>query len=117
MGKATKVSLVHRQALNEIMIYTSRAPQRAKFAPAIFMRALRVTLCMTQAGLARRAGMTQAQIVRLESGRDARLDTWRKVYDAMFCDLLIIPKPRKQRPGEELAQRRVDKPDGNPWSN
>ncbi len=97
MGRIAQIPLPHRQALNATLVYTSRAPEKARRDPATYMRALRVELRMSQAVLARRAGMTQAQIDRLEKGRaDARLGTWRRVFEAMFCELLVVPLARKR---------------------
>jgi transcriptional regulator with XRE-family HTH domain len=80
------------------------------------MRALRAELRMSQAALARRAGMTQAQIGRLEKGRaDAKLGTWRRVFEAMFCELLVVPLARK-RPGDAVAEQRLARSWARPWS-
>jgi DNA-binding XRE family transcriptional regulator len=108
--------LPHRQALNATLIFTSRAPDKARKNPAMYMRALRVELRMSQATLARLAGMTQAQIDRLEKGRvDARLGTWRRVFAAMFCELLAVPSARK-RPGDAVAEQRLLRSWARPWS-
>jgi DNA-binding XRE family transcriptional regulator len=116
MGRFTQVPLPHRQALNATFVFTSKAPAKARRDPATYMRALRVELRMTQAALAKRAGMTQAQIDRLEKGRvDAQLGTWRRVFDAMFCDLLVVPRARK-RPGDAVAEQRLARPFSRPWS-
>ncbi|MFI5363143.1 MAG: helix-turn-helix domain-containing protein [Elusimicrobiota bacterium] len=116
MGRFTQISLPHQQALNATFIFTSRAPKKARLAPATYMRTLRTQLRMTQAALARRTGMTQAQIDRLEKGRvDARLGTWRRVFAAMFCELLVVPVALK-RPGDALAEQRLARPWMRPWS-
>lgn len=76
------------------------------------MRALRSALRMSQAQLSRRCGVPQAHIARLEAGSvDVQLATLRRLFDAMFCDLLILPLPR-QRPGDALAERELEKPAG-----
>lgn len=116
MGRITQIPLSHRQALNATLIYTSRATAKARLDPATYMRALRVELRMSQATLARRAVMTQAQIDRLEKGRsDARLGTWRRVFAAMFCELLVVPLARK-RPGDAVAEQRLARGWLRPWS-
>ncbi|OGS39506.1 MAG: hypothetical protein A2506_03745 [Elusimicrobia bacterium RIFOXYD12_FULL_66_9] len=117
MGKVTKVALPHRQALNATIVYTRRAPEGARQSPAAFLRALRGALRMSQADLARRAGVTQSHVARVESGSgDVQLGTLRKLFDAMFCDLLILPRPRKT-PGDALAERDLEKPFGRPWAD
>ena len=116
MPRLTTGRLRDRQAFNQVMIYTSRAPAVAYGSPAVMLRALRATLKMSQADLSRRSGISQPHIARLESGRlDAQLGTWTKLFDAMFCDLLILPKARK-RPGDALADQRTKKGWGNPWN-
>lgn len=109
MGKPTRSSIVHRRALNQVMIYTGRAPAPALYGPIVFLRALRSALRMSQAALSRRSGVPQAHIARLESESvSPRLETLRRLFDAMFCDLLILPKPRK-RPSDALAERELER--------
>jgi|SRR5579859_6966631 len=116
MGRSTRIPLPHRQALNATLVFTSRAPDKARRDPATYLRALRAELRMSQATLARRAGVTQAQIDRLEKGRvDAQLGTWRRVFEAMFCELLVIPLARK-RPGDAVAEQRLSRSWARPWS-
>lgn len=116
MGRFTQVPLQLRKALNATLVYTSRAPEKARRTPASYMRALRVELRMTQEALARRTGMTAAQINRIEKGlTDAQLGTWRRIFDAMFCDLLVIPFARK-RPGDAVAEQRLARSWMRPWS-
>ena len=108
MGKMTNVSLVHRQALNQAMIYARRAPAQALLWPAVFVRALRSALRMSQAQLALRCGVRQAHIAQIEANAvDVRLNTLRRIFDAMFCDLMVLPYPRK-RPGDALAERELE---------
>ena len=107
MGRFTQIPLPQRQALNATLVFSSHAPEKARRGPEMYLRALRTELRMSQAVLARRAGMTQAQIDRLEKGRaDARLGTWRRVYAALFCELLIVPRALK-RPSDALAEERL----------
>jgi DNA-binding transcriptional regulator YiaG len=111
MGRRTYASLVHRQALNQALLYAAGAPIKARHSPRIYVRALRSALRMSQAALSRRSGVEKAHIARLESGRvDAREETLRRLFDAMFCDLVIVPRARK-RPGDALADQRLGRPD------
>jgi transcriptional regulator with XRE-family HTH domain len=67
---------------------------------------------MSQAALARRSGLPQAHIARLETGKtDVQIPTLQRLFAAMFCDLLVLPLPRK-RPGDALAERLFE----NPWT-
>jgi transcriptional regulator with XRE-family HTH domain len=59
------------------------------------VRILRRRLRMTQAQLARRAGLPQPHVARIESGRgDVRLKTLERLLGAMFCDAFVLPLPR-----------------------
>ena len=114
MGRTTRLPLPHRQALNRTLIFTQDAPPAAAHPPAVYVRALRCSLRMTQAQLARRAGVATSNVASVEMGKvDPQVGTLRKLLDAMFCDLLVVPKAR-QRPSEALAEREVEKP-GRPW--
>jgi DNA-binding XRE family transcriptional regulator len=115
MPRLSTGKLAQRQALNELIVYSGRAQKSAGQTPASLLRALRGLLKMSQADLAERAGLTQPHIARLESGAvDAQWGTWTRLFDAMFCDLLLVPRPRT-RPGDALAERRLARPRGNPW--
>lgn len=117
MGRLTRVSIIHRRALNQVMLYTGRAPAQAFLGPHVLVRALRSALRMSQAHLARRCGIPQAHLARLESGAiDVQLKTLRRLFDALFCDVLILPKPRT-RPGDAIAERDLDKPRNLIWKD
>lgn len=46
---------------------------------------------LTQAELAAAAGMQQSLVARVERGRDARLSTLRRLYQALGYRMLIVP--------------------------
>jgi len=61
-----------------------------------WIRIIRTSLRMTQAELARRAGVNQANLVAIERGTtDPRLNTLKKIFNALSCDLLVEPRPRQ----------------------
>jgi DNA-binding XRE family transcriptional regulator len=52
-------------------------------------------LDLSQADLARLVGTTQSAIARLESGgRPPRIDTLRRIADALDCELAVELRPR-----------------------
>ncbi|MFI5347441.1 MAG: helix-turn-helix domain-containing protein [Elusimicrobiota bacterium] len=109
MGKATYVPLPHRQALNKTLLFSKSAPDAATHPPADYLRALRGSLRMSQVQLARRAGVAKSHLVAIEKGRvSPSVETLRKIFDALFCDLLIVPKARK-KPTEALAEREIER--------
>jgi transcriptional regulator with XRE-family HTH domain len=109
MGKQTILPLPHRQALNKTLVFTKGAPAAAQHPPHVYLRAVRATLRMTQEQLARRAGVAKSHVVLVESGKaNVGIDTLRKLFDAMFCDLLVVPRARKS-PTQALAEQEVER--------
>ena len=56
------------------------------------IKSIRVQLGMSQKALAKRAGVPQSTISRIEQDvRDANLSTLNKILSAISCDLVIVP--------------------------
>lgn len=56
------------------------------------IKSIRVQLGMSQKALAKRAGVPQSTISRIEQEeRDANLSTLNKILGAISCDLVIVP--------------------------
>ena len=68
--------------------------------------------------LSRRSGVPQAHIARIEAGAPSvQLATLRRLFNAMFCDLLVLPLARK-RPSDALAERELERFVGQgPWDD
>ena len=108
MPRLSRGSVIQLQALNELLVYINRAPKAAAHPAKFYLRALRGKLRMSQAQLGRRSGIDQAQIARIERGQvEPDLKTLRRLYDALLCDLLVIPKPRVPL-GDALAERNAE---------
>ena len=82
----------------------------------MLIQKLRNSLHITQAQLAKRTGLAQSHIAKIESGKtDAQLQTIQKILDELNCDMLILPKPRKRfdemiaQQARDLAQWRVSR--------
>ena len=61
---------------------------------------------MTQEELAHRASITQANLVKIESGKtNPRVGTLKRIFEGLSCDLLIEPRP--QKPIDELLRGRA----------
>ncbi len=74
--------------------------------PADWIRILRNSLRMTQAELARRAKISQPHLAGIESGKtDPQISTLKRIFEAMSCDLVLEPRPRK--PIKELLRGRA----------
>lgn len=115
MPRLATGSHVQRLALNEWLLHAGRAPQRAALEPAALIKLLRARMRMSQAELARRSGLSQSHIARIETGAlDPQWSTLRRVLDALSCGAALLPLPRK-RPGDMLAEARVDGDPRLPW--
>jgi len=113
MRPVTEVPIADSRALNQAVLAADRVPARARQSPARLVRALRSALRMSQSQLARRSGVPRAHIARIEAELlSPRLDTLRRLLDAMFCELLVLPLARV-RPREAIARRRAEVP--TPW--
>ena len=112
MGRKTWARLPHAQGLNQALLYSQGIPKKARLEARELLRALRSALRMSQAQLARRAGVAQAHIARIERGRlDPRLGTLKRLFAAMYCELTVLPWSLK-KPTQWLGERRVVKPYG-----
>lgn len=80
------------EELQLILEASGRLPEDWRRVPAERgFEFLRSRLRFTQCELARKSGVAQAQISRLEGGGDALLSTWRRLYAAMGFELLLVP--------------------------
>lgn len=71
-----------------------------------WIRILRHELRMTQAKLAERTGLTQGHLASIESGKiSPRIDTLRKIFEGLSCDIVIEPRPKKAL--EEILRNRA----------
>jgi transcriptional regulator with XRE-family HTH domain len=74
-------------------------------APHDLIRALRSELGMTQAQLARRVGLPQSHVAKIETGRvDLQIGTLRRIARAMFCEIDLVPR-FKTEPRAVVARR------------
>ena len=74
-----------------------------------WIKALRESLAMSQADLARKMGLTQAAVAsmeRSEASDKIQLDTLRRVADTMDCDLVYALVPRTGLESTLRAQAR-----------
>lgn len=89
-----------------LVSYGKRVPEAAgEIAPHVVIRTIRNSLHMTQAQLARRAGMPQSHLAKIETGKvDLQLGTLRRILRALNCETLVLPKFHKS-PQEALQER------------
>ena len=78
------------------------------------IKSIRVQLGMSQKTLAKRAGVPQSTISRIEQEkRDANLSTLNKILSAISCDLVIVPLLQnsvdaiRRKQARKMAERQV----------
>lgn len=78
------------------------------------IKLIRQHMGMSQKALAKRAGVPQSTISRIEQGqRDSSLSTLTKILDALSCDLVISPVLResiemsRRRQARKMAEKRI----------
>lgn len=74
-----------------------------RWPPAMMFQHQRCRLEFSQAELAHKAGLTQSQVSRIESGADCLLSTWTRAYAAMGFELSLLPSSEARI--EELKVR------------
>lgn len=78
------------------------------------IKLIRQHMGMSQKALAKRAGVPQSTVSRIEQGqRDASLSTLTKILDALSCDLVISPVLResiemsRRRQARKMAEKQI----------
>ena len=88
-----RLNIVDEMALSRLEPLNTRTHEPS---PGDWIRILRDSLRMTQAELASRAKITQPHLASIESGKtDPQISTLKRIFDAMSCDLVLEPRPRK----------------------
>jgi transcriptional regulator with XRE-family HTH domain len=98
----------------ELMLRTaeSAVPQLKEWPPERVFQYVRCRLRFTQSELAQKAGLTQSQVSRVESGADCLLSTWTRAYAAMGFELHLLPSSNASV--EELEERAdIGRPEGH----
>jgi len=73
-----------------------------------WIKLLRKYLRMTQAELAKRSQLSQSHIVKIEMGQpNIQINTLRKVFEALSCNLVIQPQPFKSKSLETVRRNRA----------
>lgn len=78
------------------------------------IKLIRLQLGMSQKALAKRAGVPQSTVSRIEQGmRDVGLSTLNKILSAISCDLVIVPLLRdsieatRRKQARKIAEKQV----------
>jgi predicted DNA-binding mobile mystery protein A len=98
-----RLNIVDEMALSRL---TSPETKTHEPSHGDWIRILRDSLRMTQAELASRAKITQPHLAGIESGKtDPQISTLKRIFEAMSCDLVLEPRPRK--PIKEVLRGRA----------
>ncbi|MEE8424594.1 MAG: helix-turn-helix domain-containing protein [Elusimicrobiota bacterium] len=83
------------RVLSRFIHWAAQAPEGAgDYAVHSLILLTRTRLGMTQAQLAKRCGLPQSHIAKIEKGKvDVQLTTLRRIFKALFCRLVVAPKP------------------------
>ena len=102
--KKKPITIIDDIALSKLRVDLSSEEQN--FEPGDWIRILRTYLRMTQAELAKRANITKANLIAIESGKaDPRVSTLQKIYKGLSSNLSVEPLP--QKPIEEILRGRA----------
>lgn len=115
MPRLSRVTIAQRRALNRLQCAGIVPPAAVRLAAGQWVRTLRVALYMTQRQLAGRARVSQGNLALIERGRlEPQLATLRKIFNALSCDLLVLPIPRK-RVSAIIAEKTLVVPTRRMW--
>jgi len=102
--KKKPITIVDDIALSKLRVDASSEEQNLK--PGNWIRLVRTYLRMTQVELAKRANITQANLIAIESGKaDPRVNTLQRIYKGLSCHLSVEPLP--QKPLDEILRGRA----------
>ena len=102
--KRRHLTIIDDIALSKLRVDSS--PDNHHLKPQDWVRLLRTYLRMTQAELAKRAHITKANLIAIESGKaDPRVSTLQRIYKGLSCKLSVEPVP--QQPLDEILRGRA----------
>lgn len=104
--KKTRLPVASEFMLSQLVSFGKAAPENLEGLPIhALIRLVRHSLRMTQAQLARRAGLPQSHVAVIEMGKgDLKMQTLRRIFKALQGDLLVVPRFRKA-PDAIVAER------------
>ena len=90
--KRERLNIVDEMALSRLPVLRDRPIFKPSHSD--WIRIIRHSLRMTQAELARRAGVTQPHLNGIERGKiDPQVSTLKRIFQALSCELVIEPRP------------------------
>lgn len=104
--RKNRLPITAGKILDRLVMYGMKVPAGVESLPFYhIIKMLRHGLGMSQVQLAKRAGLAQSHLAEIELGHvDLQLSTLRKIFQALYCDTLVLPKFKK-RPEIIIAER------------
>lgn len=110
-----KIRVAERHFLNQLTkISETLTSGNKQVSPGFLVALIRKRLRMTQQMLAKRAKLPQSMISRIEANKvEPSIKTLKKIFDALYCDVVMVPIPRKdfdtilQEQASRVAKRRI----------
>ncbi|MDD5656872.1 MAG: helix-turn-helix domain-containing protein [Elusimicrobia bacterium] len=91
--RGSRVSRSSRATVASLTSFGRRLPAAEELEPSTVIRSIRNALLMSQAQLAKRAGMPQSHLAKIETGKvDLQLGTLRRIFRAMSCEAVVLPR-------------------------
>ena len=108
-------SVAERILIEEVTLHLKKARLATRGLPVgAIIKSIRMQLGMSQQILAKRAGVPQSTISRIEQDRqDTHVSTLQKIMKALSCDLIIAPLMEdsvdsiRRKQARKLAKKRV----------
>ena len=110
-----KISIAEKHFLDQLTkVSEVISGGNKQISPGFIVALIRKRLKMSQAILARRANLPQSMISKIEANKtEPSIKTLKKIFDALYCDVVVVPIPRKnfdsilQEQAHKTAKRRV----------
>ena len=92
-----KISIAEKHFLEQLTrVSEAISGGNKQISPGFIVALTRKRLKMSQMTLARRAQLPQSMISKIEANKtEPSIKTLKKIFDALYCDVVVVPIPRK----------------------
>jgi len=92
--KRKRLNIVDEIALSRLDLTTNQSITQPSYGD--WIRILRTRLRMSQADLAERAHVSQSHLAGIEGSKiDPQVSTLKRIFDALSCNMVVVPSPKK----------------------
>lgn len=101
-----------QEALQEACAAAFDVPTKwARATPGAQLRALRTSRGISQRHLAESSGVHQSVVCRLEYGADARWSTWKRLFEGLGYDVVLVPLSTSDDVEDMLLDEKMQRED------